>query len=77
MPARMRTAVFPERTCRARVQGEYQDCSCEVAEGHKGPCASYSLPESVERRQDWEQAHPEAVETVAPQVWADAKEGAA
>ncbi len=72
-PRKMRTAVFPERTCRDRVPGQFQDYSCEVVESHQGPCASYSVQESVKHRVQWERRNPGKVEPDARQVWADVK----
>ncbi|GAA1979078.1 hypothetical protein [Kitasatospora viridis] len=66
----MRRAVFPERSCRAMVGGEFQNYSCEVVEHHNGPCASGSVPASVTVRERWEEANPQlASETAGPEVW--------
>ncbi|MEV7674998.1 hypothetical protein [Streptomyces sp. NPDC088752] len=55
----MRTPVWPERTCRDSVSGEYAIHSCEVVESHRGPHASRSVPESVKLRLAWEARNPE------------------
>lgn len=54
----MEKAEFPQRTCREPVAGEYQNYWCEIADLHPGPCASFSVKASVERRDAWEAAHP-------------------
>lgn len=53
----MKKAEFPQRTCREPVWGQ-QAYSCELPDIHPGPCASFSVQSSVERRDAWEQAHP-------------------
>jgi hypothetical protein len=50
----MRLPLFPERSCREPVAGEFAIHSCDVVEGHLGPHASMSLPESVKVRLAWE-----------------------
>jgi hypothetical protein len=65
----MRKTVFPERTCRASVAGEFQGHSCEIVEYHSGPCASESVPHSVKAREAWEAAHPDVPAVQAPEVW--------
>lgn len=50
----MKPAEYPERTCREPVSGEYLVYSCELAELHPGPCASYSAKASVTAREAWE-----------------------
>lgn len=32
--------------------------NCELPDVHPGPCASYSIAESIQRRDAWEEAHP-------------------
>jgi hypothetical protein len=49
---------FPQRMCKDAVAGSYQNYYCEVADLHPGPCASFSVKESVERRDAWEAEHP-------------------
>ncbi|MFE6000379.1 hypothetical protein ACFQ6C_26520 [Streptomyces sp. NPDC056454] len=58
-PPVMRTAVWPERSCRDMVPGETAYYSCDVVESHRGPHASLSVPASVEQRLDWEAKNPE------------------
>lgn len=53
----MNKAAFPQRTCREPVAGSYQNYSCELPDLHPGPCASFSVVSSVERRDAWEAAH--------------------
>lgn len=52
----MRKAEFPQRTCREPVWG-VQAYSCELPDLHPGPHASFSVKESVERRDAWEAAN--------------------
>lgn len=62
----MKVAEFPQRKCREHVPygiGDGEDAIpmvalCEIRETHLGPCASYSAPESVARREAWEAANP-------------------
>lgn len=55
----MRKAEYPQRSCRLPVAGEHSDFPCEVAgEWHAGPHASYSVPGSVQRRDEWEAQNP-------------------
>lgn len=65
----MRKASYPERTCRVMVPGEFQNHSCEVVEYHRGPCATESVPRSVEIRDAWEKAHQGETEIEAPPEW--------
>lgn len=57
----MKPAEYPERTCREPVASELLMYSCELADLHEGPCASYSSAQSVRARESWErrQAAPE------------------
>lgn len=57
-PAEMRTPVWPERSCRDGVSGEFANYSCDVVESHYGLHASRSVPDSVKRRLDWERRNP-------------------
>jgi hypothetical protein len=50
--------VWPERSCREPVAGEYAAHSCEVVEAHLGPHASLDVPESVRARAEWEKKNP-------------------
>jgi hypothetical protein len=55
----MRLPVFPERSCREPVDGNYgQVGTCSVVTNHPGPCASLSVSASVTRRDAWEKANP-------------------
>ena len=54
----MKRAEFPQRTCREPVAGDYQNYWCELPDVHPGPCASYSVVASVERRESWEANNP-------------------
>lgn len=49
----------PQRTCREAVFGDYQAYSCELPDLHGGPCRSWSVQASVQRRQAWETANPQ------------------
>jgi hypothetical protein len=54
----MQKAEYPQRSCRMPVAGEHQDYLCELAEHHPGPDASFSVADSVRRRDEWEMANP-------------------
>jgi hypothetical protein len=55
----MEKATYPQRSCRQPVPGSHQDYPCEVAgEFHAGPHASFSVPDSVTRRDAWEADNP-------------------
>jgi hypothetical protein len=57
----LKKAEYPQRSCRQPVAGQWIDHPCELAgaEGiHPGPCASFSVPESVVKRDAWEAANP-------------------
>lgn len=60
----MLKAEFPQRTCREAVWGE-QAYTCELPDVHPGPHASFSLRDTVERRDDWERDNPDWQQ----QVW--------
>lgn len=47
---------WPQRSCRDAVWGRYQAHACELPDLHKGPCMSYSVKDSVTRREVWEKA---------------------
>jgi hypothetical protein len=56
----MKKPQFPQRSCREHVAGVHDQMgTCDVVLGHPGPCASYSVGESVKRRDAWEERHPE------------------
>lgn len=48
-------AVYPERSCRDHVWGQWQGYNCELADLHQGPCVSWSVRASLQRRASWEQ----------------------
>jgi hypothetical protein len=52
--------VWPQRTCRDAVWGQYQAHNCELADLHEGPCASQSVFASLQRREAWEKARLDA-----------------
>lgn len=58
-------AVWPERSCRDAVWGQYFAYACELPDLHQGPCVSLSVQDSVKRREAWEAAQKaaEAAET--------------
>jgi hypothetical protein len=66
-PARtaIRLPVWPERACRDLVTGEFANHSCDVVEGHLGPHASLSVPQSVTQRLAWENKNPGSLEPTA------------
>jgi hypothetical protein len=47
-------ATYPQRSCRDHVWGEFQAHLCELPELHEGPCVSWSVRESLQRRRQWE-----------------------
>lgn len=53
----MKRAEFPQRTCREPVWAQ-QAYPCELPNIHPGPCASFSVKDSVERRDRWEADNP-------------------
>lgn len=54
----MNKAEYPQRSCRMPVAGEFQDYPCELPELHPGPDASFSVRDSVIRRDAWEAGNP-------------------
>lgn len=54
----MKKAEYPQRSCRQPVHGAWQDYPCELPESHPGPDASFSVEESVKRRDAWEAENP-------------------
>ncbi len=46
-------AVWPERSCREPVWGRYMSYACELPDLHRGPCVSFSVQDSVQRREVW------------------------
>jgi hypothetical protein len=61
----IRLPVWPERSCRDQVAGNFAIHSCEVVEGHLGPHASQSVPATVERRLAWENRNLDKLEPTA------------
>ena len=56
----MQVAEYPERRCREAVFNDAgMAYSCEVVDLHPGPCASFSVLASVERREQYEKANPD------------------
>jgi hypothetical protein len=53
----MKRAEYPQKMCREPVWGTAQAYNCELPI-HSGPCASFSVPDTVERRDAWEEDHP-------------------
>lgn len=49
-------AVWPERSCRDHVWGEFSAYLCELPDLHPGPCVSLSVRASIQRREAWETA---------------------
>lgn len=62
----MQKAEFPGRSCREHVYGELTADVCDLPENHLGPCAAYGVPESVQRRNVWEERNPEPVAEDTP-----------
>lgn len=54
----MKKAGYPQRMCKEPVWGAQQAYHCELCLLHPGPCASYSVADSVTRRDTWEQNNP-------------------
>jgi hypothetical protein len=51
---KIRKAVWPERSCRDAVWGQWAAYTCELPDLHKGPCVSLSVKDSITRREQWE-----------------------
>jgi hypothetical protein len=77
----MAPSKYPQRTCRQPVWGEPDAAySCDLkvdnlGMSHPGPCASYSVPASMQRRQAWEQSEEgqgelQAAKEAVEQQWA-------
>jgi hypothetical protein len=63
--------VYPARKCREPVWSGDIAHSCDLPEGHAGPPASLSWPESIRIRDAWEEANPEeAAASAAPDPYA-------
>lgn len=54
----MQAAKYPQRMCKEPVWGAQQAYHCELCLLHLGPCASFSVKDSVERRDAWEEKNP-------------------
>lgn len=51
---------YPQKKCREPLfNSSGMGYTCDVVLMHPGPCASFSVKTSVERRDAWELAHPE------------------
>lgn len=55
----MERIEWPARKCRETIWKGDTAYSCEVAELHPGPCASFSDAESHSRRDEWERQNPD------------------
>lgn len=44
--------------CKESVSGDQQFYFCELCLLHPGPCASFSVADSMKRRDAWEEANP-------------------
>ena len=55
----MKTAEYPDKTCREPVLGEHNNYWCELPLNHPGPCASFSVTNSVKIRDTYEKKNPE------------------
>lgn len=55
-------ASYPERSCRDHVWGDFQGYNCELPDLHSGPCVSWSVHSSLQRRFWWENAQTTAGE---------------
>lgn len=55
----MRKAHYPQRTCGASVHADPMVYYCELAQGHHGPCATFSSESSVRARLAWEDSNPD------------------
>lgn len=56
----MDKAEFPTRQCKEAVWNEVSNAyPCELPDLHPGPCASFSVASTVQRRDAWEADHPD------------------
>lgn len=56
----MEKATYPEKTCREPVFNQHSMAySCDLVLLHPGPCASFSVKDTVDRRDDWEARNPD------------------
>lgn len=69
----MAPSKYPQRTCRQPVWGEADAAhSCDLKVDnlgmtHVGPCMSYSVPASMQRRAQWESSDEGKAEIAAQQ----------
>lgn len=55
----MRAAEYPQRVCREAVYNDHgMAYNCELPDLHPGPHASYSVKDTVSRRDEWEIKNP-------------------
>lgn len=55
----MEAAEYPQKKCREGVFNVHSQAHpCELPVLHPGPCASFSVKESVQRRDVWEEKNP-------------------
>lgn len=56
----MKAAEYPQKRCREAVFNQVgMAYPCELPMLHTGPCGSFSVKESTDRRDAWEQANPD------------------
>lgn len=53
-------AEYPQRSCRDHVWGDHQGYNCELPDMHHGPCVSWSVRASLQRRFWWEDSQAKA-----------------
>lgn len=59
----MQKAEYPQRTCREPIFGTSgMGYTCELADLHLGPHATFSDPHSVRNRNRWESENPDQVD---------------
>ena len=57
---------WPQRSCRDTVWGEHQAYNCELHDLHEGPCVSFSVRASIQRREAWENTQQTTREDATP-----------
>jgi hypothetical protein len=56
----MQKAAYPEKSCRDGMMSPTGiGYSCELPTLHAGPCATFSIPQTVEARDKFEEANPD------------------
>lgn len=56
----MEAAEYPLKKCREGLYNAHgMAYTCELVVLHPGPCASFSVKDSVERRDKWEASNPD------------------